>query len=168
MAFILENYLSINKKILENGNKTKLIAISKYHTKDSIELAINQGIRLFGENRVQEACLKYQSLKELYPDIELHFTGNLQTNKIKQSLKIFDYYHTLYNERQLKEFSKFPEQTENKKFFIQVNTGLEKTKTGLKQLYNEPQEAIDMSKIQRWGTFQVVKAFLGIPVVPGK
>ena len=144
MAFILENYLSINKKILENGNKTKLIAISKYHTKNSIELAINQGIRLFGENRVQEAYLKYQTLKELYPDIELHFTGNLQTNKIKQSLKIFDYYHTLYNERQLKEFSKFPEQTENKKFFIQVNTGLEKTKTGLNP--DDVEEFLKISK----------------------
>ena len=49
-----------------------------------------------------------------------------------------------------------------------VTEKIKKTKTGLKQLYNEPQEAIDMSKIQRWGTFQVVKAFLGIPVVPGK
>lgn len=50
----------------------------------------------------------------------------------------------------------------------QVAKKIKKTKSGLQQLYDEPKEAIDMKKIQKWGTFQVVKAFLGIPVVPGK
>jgi len=55
-----------------------------------------------------------------------------------------------------------------KKIKNQIAKKIKKTKSGLQQLYDEPKEVIDIKKVQRWGTFQVVKAFLGIPVVPGK
>ena len=62
--------------------------------------------------------------------MELHLTGPLQTNKVKDAVKLFDIFHTLDREKLAKEFSKVGG-IENKKFFIQVNTGKEKTKSGI-------------------------------------
>ena len=58
-------------------------------------------------------------------------TGSLQTNKVKEAVKLFDIFHTLDREKLAKEFFKAGELVENKKFFIQVNTGKEKTKSGI-------------------------------------
>ena len=62
--------------------------------------------------------------------MELHLTGPLQTNKVKDAVKLFDVFHTLDREKLAKEFFKLGE-IKNKKFFIQVNTGKEKTKSGI-------------------------------------
>ena len=62
--------------------------------------------------------------------LELHLTGPLQTNKVKDAVKLFDTFHTLDREKLAKEFFKIGG-LGNKKFFIQVNTGKEKTKSGV-------------------------------------
>ena len=80
--FNLENYNKIKEKVEKNKKTAKIIAISKFHSQDAVIDAINKGIRLFGENRVQEAYTKFNDLKARHNDIELHFTGSLQTNKI--------------------------------------------------------------------------------------
>ena len=129
--FSLENYNKIKEKVEKNKKTAKIIAISKFHSQDAVIDAINKGIRLFGENRVQEAYTKFNDLKARHNDIELHFTGSLQTNKIKQAIHLFDVFHTIFKEKQLIEFSKFDEELKNKKFFIQVNTGLEESKSGI-------------------------------------
>ena len=129
--FNFENYNKIKEKIEKSKKTAEIIAISKFHSQDAVIDAINKGIRLFGENRVQEAHTKFNGLKTTYPDIELHFTGNLQTNKIKQAVYLFDVFHTIFKEKQLIEFSKFDKELKNKKFFIQVNTGLEESKSGI-------------------------------------
>ena len=66
----------------------KLMAVSKFHTSEEIEEAIKAGIRLFGENRVQEAESKFPALIQKYPDISLHMIGSLQRNKVKDIVKI--------------------------------------------------------------------------------
>ena len=58
-------------------------------------------------------------------------TGPLQTNKVKEALRLFDVFHTLDREKILKEFAKFPEKIREKSFFIQINTGKEITKSGI-------------------------------------
>ena len=131
MTFNIENYRKIQKTIEKKGKNTQIIAISKYHPKNSIIEAINEGVRYFGENRVQEALEKFSDLKNDYKGIRLHFTGNLQTNKIKQALSIFDVFQTVYKESQLKEFAKHEKQTQNKTFFVQINTGKEESKGGV-------------------------------------
>ena len=131
MTFNIDNYNKVLDIIEKNGGNTEIIAISKYHPKKSVIEAINHGIRFFGENKVQEAKEKYQDLKNIYPDIRLHFTGNLQTNKIKQAVQLFDVFHTVYKEKQLIEFSKFPDQIKKKEFLVQVNSGSEEAKGGL-------------------------------------
>ncbi|MDC0232840.1 YggS family pyridoxal phosphate-dependent enzyme [Pelagibacteraceae bacterium] len=122
------------KKIIEEikllGKKTQIVAVSKNHPKEAVEDAIMQGVGIFGENRVQEAKIKFQDLKTKHPNLELHLTGPLQTNKVKEAIKIFDVFHTLDREKLAKEFVK-QGGLMNKKFFIQVNTGKEKNKSGI-------------------------------------
>jgi hypothetical protein len=128
--FNIQTYNEISQKIDFLGKKTKIIAVSKNHPKSAIELAISHGVKIFGENRVQEAKAKFDNLKKHHPSLELHLTGPLQTNKVKEALNLFDVFHTLDREKLAKEFVKVGS-TENKKFFIQVNTGKEKTKSGI-------------------------------------
>ena len=51
---------------------------------------------------------------------------------------------------------------------LQITRKIEEKKNEIKKLYTEPRDSIDLKKIQRWGAVQVVKAFLGIPIIPGK
>ena len=87
---------------------------------------------------------KFEDLKKTTPDLELHLTGPLQTNKVKNAVKLFDIFHTLDREKLAKEFFKVGG-LENKKFFIQVNTGKEKTKSGV--YLEELSEFINYCKI---------------------
>src|SRR5687767_15410911 len=65
-----------------------LVAVGKTHPAEAIEAALETGHRLFGENRVQEAAAKFPSLRARYPDLRLHLTGPLQTNKISQATEV--------------------------------------------------------------------------------
>lgn len=129
--FNLKKYSEINRIIKKMGKKTQIIAISKNHPLFKVEEAISNNVKIFGENRVQEAKQKFENIKNKDKSIKLHLTGPLQTNKVKQALDIFDVFHTLDREKLLKEFAKFPEKIVNKSFFIQVNTGKEDSKSGV-------------------------------------
>ena len=132
MPFSFLEYNKIKAFIDENAEKScKIIAISKNFPISSVFEALNCGIKIFGENRVQEALGKFEKLKETYKDIELHLTGPLQTNKVKSALKIFDVFQTLDREKLALAFSKNVDLIKNKKFFIQVNTGAEESKSGV-------------------------------------
>ncbi len=130
--FDYRKYTEIKDFIKKNQKTTEIVAISKNHTKESVINALENGVRIFGENRVQEATNKFKEIKEIYPDLKLHLTGSLQTNKTKAALSIFDVFQTLDREKLANEFFKFPDLIKNKKFFIQVNTGEEPNKNGIK------------------------------------
>ena len=92
---ISDNLQEIKNKIqkaeIKSGRKpgsVKLMAVSKFHPSEEIVQAINAGQLLFGENRVQEASEKFPSLFETYPNIDLQLIGQLQTNKVKNAVKI--------------------------------------------------------------------------------
>ena len=129
--FNFEKYQKIKKNIDSLGKKTEIIAISKNHPLEVVENAILRGLRIFGENRVQEAKSKFENIKRNNPNIKLHLTGSLQSNKVKQALSLFDVFHTLDRESLLKEFVKYPETIKEKSFFIQINTGKETSKSGV-------------------------------------
>ena len=132
MTFNKTNYDEISSFINKNAQKTvKIVAVSKSHPLSSIKEALNCGIRVFGENRVQEAIGKFQDLKNSYPDTELHLTGPLQTNKVKASLDIFDVFQTLDREKLVREFLQYKKITRRKKFFVQINIGKENNKSGI-------------------------------------
>ena len=128
--FNIHKYKEIVKETRDLGKKTQIIAVSKNHPKKLVEDALKHGVRIFGENKVQEAKTKFEDLKSKHPDLELHLTGPLQTNKTKEAIKLFDVFHTLDREKLAKEFVKQGNLT-NKKFFIQVNTGREENKSGI-------------------------------------
>ena len=110
----------------------ELVAVSKKQEEPKIELAIKSGQKIFGENRVQEAQQRWQKRIEIYNDIELRLIGPLQTNKVKQALKLFNIIETIDREKLAKEIAKnFSYKSKTKSFYIQVNTGSETQKSGL-------------------------------------
>ena len=129
--FDFEKYKKIRENINFLGKKTEIVAISKNHPQEDIEKAISCGLEVFGENRVQEAKLKFENIKEKNKKIILHLTGPLQTNKVSNALVLFDVFHTLDREKLIKELSKYQEIIKKKSFFLQVNTGKEETKSGI-------------------------------------
>ena len=129
--FNIEKYREINKILEKHNNTAKIIAISKNQPLESVLEAINHGVYIFGENRVQEAKTKFTKIKQENPKIELHLTGPLQSNKVKDALLLFDVFHTIDREKIAKEFSKHQHLLKNKKFFLQINIGKEKTKSGI-------------------------------------
>jgi pyridoxal phosphate enzyme (YggS family) len=141
-------------------SNVKLIAVSKNISVENIKLAIDSGQKDFGENRVQEACLKWQKLKKMYPDLSLHMIGSLQTNKVKQALGIFDVIETVDRLRlarelvkQVGKIKKFPE------LFVQINIGEEKNKSGC-----PPAESIDFIRECRELGLKI-SGVMGIPPV---
>tara|TARA_E500000075_G_C6869175_1_gene258742 strand:- start:139 stop:777 length:639 start_codon:yes stop_codon:yes gene_type:complete len=129
--FNIEKFNEIREKLEKHNNTGKIVSISKNHPVESVLEAINQGVYIFGENRVQEAKTKFLKIKENNPKIELHLTGPLQSNKVKDALLLFNVFHTIDREKIAKEFSKHQQLLRNKKFFVQINTGREKTKSGI-------------------------------------
>ena len=125
----------IQSKISEmniNNYNPKVVAISKTFKIDHILPLIDYGHTDFGENKVQEALEKWKQVKENNPKIKLHMVGKLQTNKVKNALKIFDYIHSLDNIRLAEKIAKQQENLKTKpKLFIQINIGKEIQKTGI-------------------------------------
>ena len=120
------------KKAGRNDEDVSLMAVSKFHPIAKIRSALECGHRLFGENRVQEATSKYPDLKEEYPDLRLHLIGPLQTNKVKEAVKLFDVIETLDRPRLAEALSKEQKKTGVcPNLFIQVNTGEEENKSGV-------------------------------------
>ena len=120
------------KSNLKNYEKLKVIAVSKTFPIDQILPLIEYGHLHFGENKVQEAINKWTDIKLEYQNIKLHLIGKLQTNKVKLSVKLFDYIHSLDSEKLAKKIAD-EELKQNKKIkiFIQVNIGDENQKSGI-------------------------------------
>ena len=111
-----------------------IIAVSKTFDMEKINPLIEYGHKHFGENKVQEAIDKWSSLKANRSDINLHLIGKLQTNKVKKALGLFDYIHSVDNEKLAKKISDENFNLGKKiKIFIQVNIGDEEQKSGIKK-----------------------------------
>ena len=125
----------INSKLLELKEKSgipKIIAVSKTFKIDHILPLIQYGHLDFGENKVQEAIEKWTDIIHQNKDIRLHLIGKLQTNKVKFAVKIFDYIHSLDNEKLAKKIAEEQiKQNLKPKIFIQVNLGNESQKSGI-------------------------------------
>ena len=118
-----------------NFKVPKLVAVSKKQDNYKIDKAIECGQKFFGENRVQEASLRWQERIKTYKGLELRLIGPLQSNKVKQSLKLFDVIETIDREKIAVEIAKhFHEDSKTKRFYIQINTGNEPQKSGLDPL----------------------------------
>ena len=108
-----------------------LIAVSKTRSSDEIRPLLEDGHRVFGENRVQEAMEKWPALKAEYPDIELHMIGQLQSNKAAEAVALFDYIHSLDRPSLIKALAReMDRQGRHIPCFLQVNIGEESQKGG--------------------------------------
>tara|TARA_B100001059_G_C17724111_1_gene522440 strand:+ start:444 stop:1085 length:642 start_codon:yes stop_codon:yes gene_type:complete len=132
MTFNKIIFNKINNLITDKYTKAKLMIVSKNRPTSSIREALNEGALLFGENKVQEADAKFEELRAEFSNINLHLIGPLQTNKVKQALKIFDVIQSVDREKLVKEISKnLSGSTRTKNFYIQVNIGREDQKSGV-------------------------------------
>ena len=129
--FIIENYNYVLNAVQSLSNETKLIVVTKNQKVEDINLLINLNHLHFGENRVQEASLKWKKLLS-NSKLKLHLIGKLQSNKAKDAFEIFHYIHTLDSEKLAQIFAKLEENSIKKiKYFIQVNVGNEPQKSGI-------------------------------------
>ena len=131
----VQNLINIQENIKSKFNfyqKIKIIAVSKTYPIEQIKPLIDFGHTDFGENKVQEALDKWSNIKNENSLIKLHLIGKLQTNKVKHAVKIFDYIHSVDNEKLAKKISEEQIKDNKKvKIFIQVNIGDEVQKSGI-------------------------------------
>lgn len=129
---VLNNYHNIKKQIEILNKKTNLIVVTKGQNLETIKIILDAGHLHFGENRVQEASLKWSKYLTNNTHINLHMIGRLQSNKAKEAINIFNYIHSLDNENLAQTLSKLEKNYEKKiNYFIQINIGEEKQKSGV-------------------------------------
>ncbi len=130
MSLIIDKFKNI-KSIINNSN-VKIIAVSKTFSYDFIKPLVDYGHDHFGENKVQEAQVKWTEVKKIKPNIKLHMIGKLQSNKVKEAINLFDYIHSIDNQKLASLLSKYEMDINKKvKYFIQVNIGNEPLKSGI-------------------------------------
>ena len=113
-------------------SQVKVVAVSKTFSMQNILPLIEYGHTHFGENKVQEAVDKWTEIKKDKPNLNLHMIGRLQTNKVKQAVKLFDYIHSLDSIKLAKKISSEQSKIKrNIKIFIQINIGNENQKNGI-------------------------------------
>ncbi len=140
----INNYNEILGSITESKqDDVKIISVSKSHPKEAMKRAYDSGLRVFGENYVQEMVDKYEWLEEgIKSEIEWHFIGHLQTNKVKYIAPFVDCVHSVYKLKLAKELNKRAEQNSRTiDILLQVNTSGEETKSGC-----SPSDAVDIAK----------------------
>jgi pyridoxal phosphate enzyme (YggS family) len=109
-----------------------LVAVSKVQPEDRIEAALAEGLRVFGENRVQEAQGRWAARRANYPDLKLHLIGPLQSNKVEDAVALFDVIETVDRPKLVETLAKLARAgSKLPKLLIQVNTGEEEQKAGV-------------------------------------
>jgi hypothetical protein len=143
---ILTNIKNIKNRVTKacnhvnrNPEEVEIIAVSKTISPEAIKIAIDNGIKHIGENRVQEAWEKYQVLGKT---VRWHLIGHLQTNKVKKALQMFDIIHSVDSKHLAEEINKRALQHQKSvDVLVEVNTSAEETKFGC-----QPDEIIPLLK----------------------
>jgi pyridoxal phosphate enzyme (YggS family) len=153
---ILENLKRVKEKIANaarksnrNENDIVIVAVTKNIPIQKIEEGINAGITIIGENRVQEAKLKYNILGN---KVKWHMVGHLQRNKVKDAIKIFELIHSIDRIELVDEIEK-EAQKQNiiVHGLVQVNISKEETKYGVE--FEETEEFIN--KIAKYKNIKI-------------
>ena len=156
---IIENYKHISSLINSLSKNTKLVVVTKNQDLDKINLINEQGQKDFGENRVQEAIIKWKGLLLDDKHLNLHLIGKLQSNKAKDAFNIFKYIHTLDNKKLAKIFSDLEKSSGRKiKYFVQVNIGDEIQKNGI--------NVSEVKEFVRYCIFELKLDIIGLMCIP--
>ena len=120
----------ISKKQLKT--KPKIVVVTKTFPLNKILPLLENGHIHYGENKIQEAENKWIDTKNRYKNLQLHMIGKLQTNKAKKAVKLFNYIHSLDDDRLALKLSHHEKELNKKvKLFIQVNLADEPQKSGI-------------------------------------
>ena len=134
MNTIIQRFNKIKSNItsIKPIRPVNIVAVSKTFSLNHIQPLIDYGHKHFGENKVQEAFSKWHELKKSNNSLNLHMIGKLQSNKAKKAVEIFDYIHSLDNQKLADILSREQQNLGKKlKYFIQVNIGNELQKSGV-------------------------------------
>ncbi len=134
MNTIIERYNKIKSNIsfIQTDKVVNIVAVSKTFPLEHIKPLLDYGHLHFGENKVQEAIAKWRDVKKDNNNLKLHMIGKLQSNKARDAIELFDYIHSLDNQKLADTLSKFESQkNKSLKYFIQVNIGNEIQKSGI-------------------------------------
>ena len=161
MSIIIERFKKIKANIdeIKPKKKVKIIAISKTFSLDHVKPLIDHGHDHFGENKVQEAIAKWKEIKNLNQSLKLHMVGKLQSNKAKNAVEIFDYIHSLDNQK-LADILSISQKKTNKqlKYFIQVNIGNEIQKSGI--------SVSELDSFYTYCTQEIKLNVIGLMIIP--
>ena len=115
-----------------NADSVTLIAVSKVQPNARVEAVLDEGHRVFGENRVQEAAAKWPDFRETYDGIDLHLIGPLQTNKARQAMELFQAIHSVDRPKVAQTIARLAQELGGcTDIFLQINTGEEPQKVGV-------------------------------------
>lgn len=138
--------MDINQRIAEIADRIKqaaqavgrpadsvtLVAVSKVQPEDRIDAALAEGLRVYGENRVQEAQGRWAARRAIYPELKLHLIGPLQSNKAEDAVNLFDVIETVDRPKLVETLAKLAGADHKlPKLLVQVNTGEEEQKAGV-------------------------------------
>lgn len=109
-----------------------LIAVSKVQPNDRVRAVLDQGQRIFGENRVQEAQDKWPKFRADYPDAQVHLIGPLQTNKARAAMQLANAIHSVDRPKLATTLARLAQELGHcPALFVQINTGAESQKAGV-------------------------------------
>ena len=129
---LIEKYNNIIDNINSLSKEATLIVVSKTFSISYIKPIIDFGHLHFGENRVQESISKWSDLLKINKDLKLHLIGKLQTNKVTEAVNHFSFIHSLDSEKLAIKIAKEEKNyNKNLSYFIQINIGQEKQKSGI-------------------------------------
>ncbi len=161
MSIIIERFEKIKANIgeIKPKKKVKVVAISKTFDLHHIKPLIDHGHDHFGENKVQEALAKWKEIKNLNQNLKLHMVGKLQSNKAKNAVEVFDYIHSLDNQKLADILSK-SQKNINKtlQYFIQVNIGNELQKSGI--------SVSELDSFYTYCTQEIKLKVIGLMIIP--
>ena len=161
MNTLIERFNKIKSNILtlKSPQVVKIIAVSKTFPLEQIRPLLDLGHINFGENKVQEAMSKWIEIKKHKKDVKLHMIGKLQSNKARDAVNLFDYVHSLDNQKLADTLSKHEiNQNKKLKYFIQVNVGNELQKSGI--------PATELDSFYNYCTNEAKLKIIGLMVIP--
>ena len=161
MNIIIQRFNKIKSNItsIKPIRPVNIVAVSKTFSLNHIQPLIDYGHKHFGENKVQEAFSKWHELKKSNNSLNLHMIGKLQSNKAKKAVEIFDYIHSLDNQKLADILSKEQQNLgKNLKYFIQVNIGNELQKSGV--------QAQELDNFYNYCTKEKNLNVIGLMVIP--
>ncbi len=132
IAEIIDRIKQATQAASRPADSVTLVAVSKVQPEDRIDAALSAGLRVYGENRVQEAQARWAARRATYPDLKLHLIGPLQSNKVEDAIALFDVIETVDRPKLVETLAKLAGAgSKLPKLLIQVNTGEEEQKAGV-------------------------------------